>query len=634
VIFNLQISLKRFFIAAFFLLPPIFIYIYFAQQLNFIQDDAYISYRYVANFLNGDGLVFNLGERVEGFTNFGWVVYLILWGAFHFSYILISKLTGIVFGAGLIVVTYLAARRVFPSEDRWFTLLPSYLLGFNVALAYWSQSGLETAAFAFFVGLSFYLFLVRSRWLIFSLTLAAWLRPEGALLVIFLIIIEAIVEKRFPKFSFSCASFAFVLSLPFILFKYFYYGSILPNPFYAKTSWSVEQLKAGLDYAAIFFRHYGFYGAGFVIPAIFWKRLSTPIRSVWLFAFFYVTYVVLVGGDVLKVHRFIVPIFGLSAILITASLRLALNKFSPKTRLLFLFIASIPLMSFTYLLPKGFVNFYHDRELELTNSMQLLARDIKSTDSTNFSVALTTIGAFSYELIGHTVIDMLGLTDSMIARHPEAPIHVFETTWREQNFNATYVLTREPNYIVFSTGVKPSAPAEQALLLYTQFLESYVSLPWFHKDPEDSSSGTLDEAFKKIHNLRGKISPTYPPEFVRLFKEGCELGSANKHFGAIAVFDSAIAISPNPRYYDLLLEKGLSHRALRQRDTSVALFNLILKQDSMVFDAHKLLYINSIETGDSAMAHFHKAWIQKLAPWIWPRLEYEVQMAIRRGKTS
>ena len=61
------------------LVPALAVYAFLCHQLNFTQDDAYISYRYVANFLNGDGLVYNIGERVEGYTNFGWVIYLIMW---------------------------------------------------------------------------------------------------------------------------------------------------------------------------------------------------------------------------------------------------------------------------------------------------------------------------------------------------------------------------------------------------------------------------------------------------------------------------------------------------------------------------------------------------------------------------
>ena len=41
-----------------------------------LNDDAFISFRYAANLADGQGLVFNQGERVEGFTNFLWVLIL------------------------------------------------------------------------------------------------------------------------------------------------------------------------------------------------------------------------------------------------------------------------------------------------------------------------------------------------------------------------------------------------------------------------------------------------------------------------------------------------------------------------------------------------------------------------------
>ena len=48
-----------------------------------LTDDAFISFRYARNLLEGHGLVFNPGERVEGYTNFLWVLELAaLWGLF------------------------------------------------------------------------------------------------------------------------------------------------------------------------------------------------------------------------------------------------------------------------------------------------------------------------------------------------------------------------------------------------------------------------------------------------------------------------------------------------------------------------------------------------------------------------
>ena len=53
-----------------------------AAEAWFLCDDAFISFRYVRNLIEGHGLVFNPGERVEGYTNFPWVLELAaLWGA-------------------------------------------------------------------------------------------------------------------------------------------------------------------------------------------------------------------------------------------------------------------------------------------------------------------------------------------------------------------------------------------------------------------------------------------------------------------------------------------------------------------------------------------------------------------------
>ena len=49
----------------------------------FLTDDAFISFRYARNLLEGHGLVFNPGEYVEGYSNFLWVLELAAaWGLF------------------------------------------------------------------------------------------------------------------------------------------------------------------------------------------------------------------------------------------------------------------------------------------------------------------------------------------------------------------------------------------------------------------------------------------------------------------------------------------------------------------------------------------------------------------------
>ncbi len=49
---------------------------WFSSTAWFLCDDAFISFRYVRNLLEGHGLVFNPGEHVEGYSNFLWVLEL------------------------------------------------------------------------------------------------------------------------------------------------------------------------------------------------------------------------------------------------------------------------------------------------------------------------------------------------------------------------------------------------------------------------------------------------------------------------------------------------------------------------------------------------------------------------------
>ncbi len=617
------------------LVPALVIYGWLAARLDFIQDDAYISYRFVANFLNGHGLVYNIGERVEGFTNFGWVIFMALWGSLGDLFIIASRITGLLCGAGVIVVTYLIARLLLDRSSRWMAWLPVYLVAVNQSLAYWSPAGLETAAFAFMASWSLYLSLKRSPWLIWSITLAVWLRPEGAFVAGLLIFLEAIIHRRLPRHALRCVGVALVLSLPYVAFKLAYFGSVLPNPFYAKTGFGPEQLASGLEYAGRFWSHYGFYGLGMILAAVFWKRLSPDARTVWLFVAIYSAYIVLVGGDVLKVHRFFLPVIGCVAIvngLAVHSLALRLQK---KTQYLVVGMAAVLLLGLTYQLPSAFVDRYNYYERAFLRKMSFLADRLLESDDSDFAVALPTIGIFGYRLLGHDIIDMVGLTDSTIARHPEAPIEGMETTWKERRHNSSYLLTRAPEYIVFSTGIKPSAPAERALCLFPAFLKSYRQTGWFYRARENVVDGTLVTAFKKVRPLEGDFIPTLPVSYVQHYQQGIDLSLKGDYPGAIRHFEQALQSQPRPENPDLLYQMAFTYLQMNRHEEAFRWYKACLAMDSMVFQAQKDLYMYTELMGDTATSAIHRAWVKKLTPWYWPKVKADVEgwkeEARRRG---
>lgn len=599
--------------------PALLVFGWLAREFWFIQDDAYISYRYVANFLNGHGLVYNIGERIEGFTNFGWVIYMALAGALQADFILVSRLTGLLCGAGIIVLTFVLARRLFEEKDRWLALLPTYLVATNPALAYWSPAGLETAVFALLVLACLYCFVIRSRWLVLPIVLAVWVRPEGALVAGLLMLVEAIIERRWPKYTARMVGLAFLLSLPFVGFKMLYYGSIFPNPFFAKTGWHLDYLTNGLDYVGKFFADCGFYGLGLLVPLLFWKRLSVSFRAVYLFVALYTAYVVLVGGDVLKVYRFFIPLLAGYGLLAALSIQLLVTKLKRQSRYLVYFLVALPMFVMTLSLPWGHVTTYNRTEKLFMRKMQFMGQALIQTDSTDFSVAVATIGIFGYELLGHNLIDMLGLTDSTIARHSEPPIKGMTTTWKEQKHNTKYLLTRAPDYILFSTGVKPSAPAERALLLYPQFLNAYRSIGWFYPTGTDGS-GTIVPAFKRVREITGTLVPTYPVEYVQHYKKGLDYYVAGDQQAAIKQYALALKVSPKPYNPYVIYQKAFSHLLAGEDAMAVRLMDRVLAQDSMVFEAHKDLYFYAAVSGDTARANLHERWLRKLTPWYWPKI--------------
>src|SRR5437667_6244739 len=69
-----------------------------ARHFEFIQDDSFITFRYVRHLISGNGLVWNLGERVEGYTTFLWTALLALAGKLGLVLIPAAQKLGILFG--------------------------------------------------------------------------------------------------------------------------------------------------------------------------------------------------------------------------------------------------------------------------------------------------------------------------------------------------------------------------------------------------------------------------------------------------------------------------------------------------------------------------------------------------------
>ena len=215
-----------------------------------LTDDAFISFRYARNLLEGHGLVFNPGERVEGYTNFLWVLELAaLWGAFGWRPEESAPWLSAAFtGATLAAMLWWAARLPSLRRRGLVAWMAAGLVCCSATFASWSVGGgLETRQFTFFVVLAVACLSARpdSRraLLLASLSLAAasLTRPEGPLIAACCFGWFA-AQRRLdsgrwlpPLRDAACLAGPCVAAVALhYLFRYGYYGEWLPNTYHAK----------------------------------------------------------------------------------------------------------------------------------------------------------------------------------------------------------------------------------------------------------------------------------------------------------------------------------------------------------------------------------------------------------------
>ncbi len=303
---------------------------YLAYVSRFLTYDAFISFRYARNLLEGHGLVWNPGERVEGYSNFLWVLELAaIWAA-----------TGVPpedavwwLSAAFTIATLGAmawwAWRLPGLRDRWLVWWMALgLLCTSATFAKWTFSGgLETRQFTFFVVLAVVALTAHRgsrRGLLvasFSLALASLTRPEGPLIAACCFAWWAAQELADGERGGGVRVWALdalrridwrgalALALPFLLivgahflWRYSYYDEWLPNTYYAKYVrpwWDI-----GLQYLAAAGVETGLY---LLLPLGLWAALGRwrerrdlayglPLLIIALHA----TYLARVGGGLME----------------------------------------------------------------------------------------------------------------------------------------------------------------------------------------------------------------------------------------------------------------------------------------------------------------------------------------------
>lgn len=297
-------------------------------------DDAGITYRFAHNLAAGDGLRFNPGgERVEGYVHFLWIA--LLAG--------VDRVTGIepieagpwlgrLFGALTVIWTALVAARLGRgAHSPWLAAAP-LLVGSNLYLVLWASAGLETLLFTWLTLVTLHLVFVGGRAASIgaplTLVLACMTRPEGVVFGLALVLDRRLDRPRLNRHTLTPLVVFLVPAAAYFLWRWHYFGHLLPNVFHAKAHPALVKLYMGCHYLRAFVLRDeprillpGVIGILVLIAtlvpicAALGRRATQPRRLFVIIATLWTAVVVYEGGDWMGAFRFFVPVIPIAGLL-------------------------------------------------------------------------------------------------------------------------------------------------------------------------------------------------------------------------------------------------------------------------------------------------------------------------------
>jgi len=328
---------------------------------NFVTDDAYISFVFSRNLAEHGQLAFNLGQPVEGYTNFLWTLVLGVAMLAGIPPELSSRVLGTACALATLYVVFRTTERALGRRTPW-AAVPPLLLACSSGFACWTSGGLETQLYTLLVAAALDTLVAAAtrpralRRLGVILALASMTRPEGPMIAAVLGVAWVVVAgvpwlggklaarrgrpvpeatiARLPggrRFVDEALAVAWFLGLwaPWFAWRWWYYGWPFPNTYYVKATgpWISAELPRqmagnGLYYVWIWLvQTHLLYALPLAVVGLCAARPRTPrfVLTVTcaLFAAVYLTYTVGVGGDFMGLHRFIMPMFVVAALVVT-----------------------------------------------------------------------------------------------------------------------------------------------------------------------------------------------------------------------------------------------------------------------------------------------------------------------------
>lgn len=412
-----------------------------------LSDDLMIQMKYGYNLIHGHGLVWNAGgERVEGFTDPLWIIYL---GLLQFAPLPLSKISilvqisGVIFMAGsLYFVKKIAA--IVSGSSFLVVFLSLIFTAFYFPLINWSIIlGTETSILTLFLTGSIYLTLKAVTHRKFSFFLCFFL-GAGTLIRMDFVIPTAIMTSYLIIFDKKNRRKYLILGVPIVLsfiavqelLRLWYYHEPLPNTYYFRmTGYPIlMRMTRGLFVSIKAFMPN--------LISLNWLLILTPLiyayltknrKILLLLAVFtgQIFYNIYVGGDSWEHYgganhffAFAMPLFFISLIMTLDSVRKLINHHSVRIQKQYKVIEIITICLFFLVLNRGANNTWSLSELFLigknitTLEKQIRVNEayrINSITKPNAKISVSAAGIIPY-FTHRFYVDALGKNDKVIAR--------------------------------------------------------------------------------------------------------------------------------------------------------------------------------------------------------------------------
>ena len=286
---------KNRFINLFLLFILIIIVIYFRFRLCQITDDAFITYTYARNLAEGNGLVYNPGERVMGFTS---ILYTLLLAGFYYlgfhKLWFISLILDCLFIPAILLIL-----REMTNKSHLFSYGVILYLLFQPAFSF-PIPGMETGLFLFCLISSLFT-LSKNKYLLSSFLagITVLVRPEGVLL--FPIVMTKSLwdfEKGRLRDNWWKFLLAYIIPVGIVFVSLtLYYGSPIPQSIVAKRRQTevtaIWPTFIDVLHIKMFFILYKFNFLSIleILGCILLLRQPSPLRPLIIYGVLYVMFV-------------------------------------------------------------------------------------------------------------------------------------------------------------------------------------------------------------------------------------------------------------------------------------------------------------------------------------------------------